>query len=212
MARTGGRRGTVALAVALVAAVPAGTFGLVAVSTYVSGGLAVLLGLALGIGWIVGLVRLVGAGAGCWLAAVGALLWLAALASVYSARDSMILGASGLTTTGRVTATHDRPQGKHPDSTYDVADEHGVPIPNGTVAARLRSHAVGDLLTVRYDPRGVAGARLPENVDLPRDLAGALGVNAFLMAATAGLGVAVVRNGRPRRVPFPRPGGGPRPR
>ncbi|MEU4116899.1 hypothetical protein AB0F71_20685 [Kitasatospora sp. NPDC028055] len=204
MAGTRTRRGTVALAAALVAAVPAGTFGLVAVSTYVGFGAAVLLGLVLGVGWIVGVVRLLGAAAGCWMAAFGALLWLLALASVASARDSLILSTSGETVTARVTAAHDRPQGKRPSSSYDVVDGNGVPIPNGTVAAGLHAHAVGDLLTVRYDPRGVAEARLPENVDLLRDGAAALGVNAALMAGTAGLGVAVVRNGRPRRVPWRR--------
>ncbi|MFD5465436.1 hypothetical protein ACFWIQ_21780 [Kitasatospora sp. NPDC127059] len=200
------RRGTAALTTALVAAVPAGTFGLVAVSTYVGFGSAVLLGLAIGAAWIVGAVRLLGAAAGCWLAAVGAVLWLLALGSVDFARDSVILSTSGVTTTARVTAAHDFPQGKHPDSTYDLVDGNGVPIPHGTVFAGLRSHAVGDRLTVRYDPGGVAEARLPERVDFPRDLAVALGLNAFLMAGTAGLGVAVVRNGRPRRVPWRRGG------
>ncbi|MFF2077637.1 hypothetical protein ACFVXG_23130 [Kitasatospora sp. NPDC058162] len=213
MAGPSSRRGAIALTAALVAAVPAGTVGLVAVSTYVGFGAATLLGLAIGVAWVVGMVRLLGAGAGCWLAAFGALLWLMTLGAVASARDAVILSTSGVTATARVTAAFDHPQGKRPDSTYDLADEHGVPIPNGMVAAGLRSHVVGDRLTVRYDPRGVAEARLPENVDSPRDAAIALGLEAALMAATVGLGVSVVRNGRPRRVPYRRGlviGGGPR--
>ncbi|MFF4816573.1 DUF3592 domain-containing protein [Kitasatospora sp. NPDC001309] len=206
-------RGTVALAGALVAAVPVGTFGLVAVSTYIGFGTASLLGLVVGVAWVVGVVRLLGAALGCWMAAFGAVLWLLALGSVASARDSVILSTSGVTATARVTAVHDRPQGKQPSSSYEVADENGVPIPNGMVSAGLHSHAVGDRLTVRYDPRGVAEARLPENVDFLRDGAVALGLNAVLLAGTAGLGVSVVRNGRPRRVPYRRGlviGGSPR--
>ncbi|MER7671083.1 hypothetical protein ABTY61_21830 [Kitasatospora sp. NPDC096128] len=197
------RRGTIALTTALVAAVPAGTFGLVAVSTYVGFGTATLLGLAIGAAWIVGVVRLLGAAAGCWLAAVGAVLWLMAFGAVLSARDALILHTSGVTATARVTSMRDFPGGKQPRSSYDVVDGQGAPIPQGTVFAGLRSHAVGDLVTVRYDPRGVAEARLAGDVDFPVPAALALGLNALLMAATAGLGVAVVRNGRPRRVPFP---------
>ncbi|MFG3225399.1 hypothetical protein ACGF07_11565 [Kitasatospora sp. NPDC048194] len=195
-----------ALAAALVAAVPVGTFGLVLVSTYVSPGLAWVLGVAVDVAWVAGLVRLLGA-AGCWVAAFGAILWLMALGAVTSARDAMVLDASGVTATAWVSAAHDHPQGRHPDSAYDLVDGRGVPVPGGTVYAGLRSHAVGERLTVRYDPRGVVAARLPDDVDVLAEAALALGLNAAMMAATAGLGVSVVRNGRPRRVPFRRGGG-----
>ncbi|MEV7935619.1 hypothetical protein AB0O82_05690 [Kitasatospora sp. NPDC088264] len=206
MARERSRRGTVALTGALVAAVPVGTFGLVLLSTYVSWGLAWLLGLVVGVAWIVGVVRLVGV-VGCWVAIVSVALWGGALGEVITARDAVVLNATGVTTSARITAAHDHPEAKHPDSTYDLADEWGMPIPNGTVYGGLHSHAVGDRLTVRYDPRGVAAARTPDDIDLSKDLAIAGGLDAVLMAAVGGLGVAVVRNSRPRRVPFSRAGG-----
>ncbi|MFG2842787.1 hypothetical protein ACGF12_06375 [Kitasatospora sp. NPDC048296] len=204
MARTRTRRGTIALTAALVAAVPAGTFGLVLVSTYVGFGAASLLGLAVGIAWITGVVRLLGA-VGCWLAACGAVLWLMALGTVASARDAMILNATGVTTDARITAAYDQPTGKHPSSEYELVDESGSPL--GRVFGGFHSHVVGDRVTVRYDPRGVAATHTPDGIDFAGDLAIALSLNAVLMAAVAGLGVAVVRNGRPRRVPFRRAGG-----
>ncbi|MFI9158653.1 hypothetical protein [Kitasatospora aureofaciens] len=197
------RRGTIALAVALTLAVPAGTFGLVLLNAGVGFGAAWPVGLVLGVGWIVGMVRLLGAAAGCWAAGFGVVLWLMALGSVASARDSVILSTSGATVTARVMAAHDYTQVKHPESTYELVDENGTPIPSGTITAGLHSHAVDDRLTVRYDPRGVATARLPEDIDVPGELAVAFGLNASVMAVTAGLGIAVVFNGRPRRVPFP---------
>ncbi|WBP86508.1 hypothetical protein [Kitasatospora cathayae] len=197
------RRGTIALAVALTLAVPAGTFGLVLLNADAGFGAALPVGLVLGVAWIVGMVRLLGAAAGCWATGFGVVLWLMALGSVASARDSVILSTSGVTVTARVTAAYDYQQGKHPYSGYTLVDENGTPIPNGTVTTGLRSHAVGDRLAVRYDPGGVATARLPEDIDVPGELAVAFGLNAFVMAVTAGLGASVVRNGRPRRVPFP---------
>ncbi|MER8102327.1 hypothetical protein [Kitasatospora sp. NPDC094016] len=207
MVRERSRRGSIALAGALVAAVPVGTFGLVLLSTYVGSGLAWLLGLIVGVAWIVGVVRLVGA-LGCWVAILSVALWGAALGEVIAARDAMILNATGVTTSARIAAAHDHPGAKHPDSTYDLAYEWGMPIPNGRVIAGFHSHAVGDRLTVRYDPRGVAAARTPDDIDFSKDLAIASGLDAVLMAAVGGLGVAVVRNGRPRRVAFSRAGGG----
>ncbi|MFJ8473080.1 hypothetical protein [Kitasatospora sp. NPDC094011] len=205
MVRERTRRGTVALTAALVAAVPAGTFGLVAVSTYVGSGTAWLLGLVIGVGWIVGLVRLLGP-VGCWAAIVSVALWGGALGEVISARDAVILNARGLTVTATVAEVHDHPHDKHPNSTYDLAGELGLPIPNGTVSGSLHAHAVGDRVVVRYDPKGLAAATAPGDIDFSKDLAIAGALDAVLMAAVAGLGVAVVRNGRPRRVPFRRGG------
>ncbi|MFE5582598.1 hypothetical protein [Kitasatospora sp. NPDC056531] len=102
---------------------------------------------------------------------------------------------------------HDHPQDKHPNSTYDLVGELGLPIPNGTVYGGLHAHAVGDRLLIRYDPEGVAAASAPDDIDAAAHLAVAASLDAVLMAITAGLGVAVVRNGRPRRVPFRRAGG-----
>ncbi|MFJ9842331.1 hypothetical protein ACIRYZ_17965 [Kitasatospora sp. NPDC101155] len=205
MARTRSRRGTIALTAALVAAVPTGTFGLVLLSTYVSSGLAWFLGPAIGIAWIVGVIRLVGV-VGCWVAIVSVALWGGALGEVLSARDAVILDSRGITVTARIAAAHDSPHDKHPNSTYDLVGELGLPIPNGTVYGGLHSHAVGDRMLIRYDPEGVAAALAPDGIDLSEHLTIAAALNAALMAAVAGLGVAVVRNGRPRRVPFRRAG------
>ncbi|MFI9319855.1 hypothetical protein ACIGXI_08740 [Kitasatospora aureofaciens] len=197
------RRGTIALAAALVTAVPAGTFGVVAVSTYVGSGTAWLLGLVVGVAWIVGSVRLLGP-VGCWVAIVSVALWGGAIGEVVSARDAVILDARGVTVTARVAEVHDHPQDKHPNSTYDLVGELGLPIPNGTVYGNLHAHAVGDRLLIRYDPEGVAAAAAPGDIDFSKDLAIAGALEAVLMAIVGGLGVAVVRNGRPRRVPFRR--------
>ncbi|MFJ9774118.1 hypothetical protein ACIRVF_23230 [Kitasatospora sp. NPDC101157] len=203
MAGPRSRRGTILLAAALTLAVPAGTFGLVAVSTYAGFGTALLLGLVVGVAWIVGLVRLSGP-VGCWLAIVSVALGGGAIGEAVSARDAVILDARGVTVTARVSAVHDHPQDKHPNSTYDLVGELGLPIPNGTVYGNLHAHAVGDRLLVRYDPEGVAAAAPPDDIDFSKDLAIAGALDAVLMAGVAGLGVAVVRNGRPRRVPFRR--------
>ncbi|MER7843483.1 hypothetical protein ABTZ03_05970 [Kitasatospora sp. NPDC096077] len=204
MARERTRRRTVVLTAALVAAVPAGTFGLVAVSTYVGLGTAWLLGLVIGVAWIVGLVRLLGGPVGCWAAILSVALWGGALGEVISARDAVILNARGLTVTATVAEAHDHPGDKHPNSTYDLVGALGLPIPNGTVYGGLHSHAVGDRVVIRFDPEGVAAATAPGDVDFAKDLTIAAALDAVLMAAVAGLGVAVARNGRPRRVPFRR--------
>jgi hypothetical protein len=203
MAGTRSRRGTIALTTALVAAVPAGTFGLVLLSTYVSWGLAWFLGLGIGIAWLVGVVRLLGV-VGCWVAVVAVALWGGALGEVIAARDAVILNARGITVTARVAQAHDHPHDKHPNSTYDLVGELGLPIPNATVSGGLNSHAVGDPVLIRYDPEGVAAASAPDDIRFARHLTIAAALNAVLMAGAAGLGVAVIRNGRPRRVPFRR--------
>ncbi|MEU6966266.1 hypothetical protein AB0A71_00745 [Kitasatospora aureofaciens] len=203
MAGPKSRRATIGLTAALVTAVPAGTFGVVAVSTYVGFGAALLLGLVVGVAWIVGLVRLLGP-VGCWVAIVSVALGGGAIGEAVSARDAVILDARGVTVTARVAAVHDHPQDKHPNSTYDLVGELGLPIPNGTVYGNLHAHAVGDRVLVRYDPEGVAAATAPDDIDFSQDLAIAAALDAVLMAAVAGLGALVVRNGRPRRVPFRR--------
>ncbi|MFH9350235.1 hypothetical protein [Kitasatospora sp. NPDC017646] len=197
------RRGTITLTAALVVAVPAGTFGLVAVSTYMGFGTALLLGLVVAVAWIIGVVRLLGP-VGCWVAIVSVALWGGALGEAISARDAVILNARGVTVTARVSQVHDHPQDKHPNSTYDLVGELGLPIPNGTVYGSLHAHAVGDRVLVRYDPEGVAAAAAPDDIDFSKDLAIAGALDAVLMAIVGSLGVAVVRNGRPRRVPFRR--------
>ncbi|MFE6056193.1 hypothetical protein ACFQ6N_36060 [Kitasatospora sp. NPDC056446] len=193
MGGVGRYRGTVGL----VLAVPVGTVGLVLTGTYLGGFAAVLFGLVLVVGWTVGMVRLVGRAFGCFVAFFAVALGGATTAAVALARDDVILGLSGVDTTALVTAARDHPEGKHPSSAYDVAGADGVPL--GELVLDLHALAVGDRVTVRYDPWGRAAVHRPGDLSLPRDLAIAAALNAVLMAGVGYLGVqsARQRNGGP---------------
>ncbi|MFJ2190930.1 hypothetical protein ACIOJE_23870 [Kitasatospora sp. NPDC087861] len=171
---------------ALVLAVPVGTCGLVLAGTYLNGLAAAALGLVLVAGWTVGMVRLTGRLFGCFVAFFAVVLGGATTAAVSLARDDVVLGLSGVDTTARVTAERDHPEGKHPSSTYEVAGEDSTAL--GELVLNLHALAVGDRVTVRYDPAGRAAAHRPEDLRLPRDLAIAVGLNAALMLAVGWLG------------------------
>ncbi len=177
--------------VALVAAVPVGTVGLVLAGTYLGGLAAVGLGVLLVVGWTVGVVRLAGRMFGCFVAFFAVALGGATTAAVSQARDDVILGVSGVDATALVTAVRDHPQGKHPSSAYDVTGEGGAPL--GELVLDLRSLAVGDRVTVRYDPGGRAAVHRPQDLSLPRDLGIAAALNAALMAGVGYLGVQAAR-------------------
>ncbi|MFJ3215831.1 hypothetical protein ACIPLC_07930 [Kitasatospora sp. NPDC086801] len=204
MSTTRDRRRGAALTTALALAVPVGTFGLVLVGTYLGGFAALLLGLVLTVAWVVGMVRLLGRWIGCWLALFAVALGGVATAAAHTARDDVILRLSGETATVRVAAETDRPAGKHPFSMYDLAAEDGSPLPGGELSTGLRALAVGDRVTVRFDPAGRANPQRPGDIGFLRDLGIAVGLTAALMLAVGWLGRESARRPQPRPRPRPR--------
>ncbi|MFD7592563.1 hypothetical protein ACFV6D_05950 [Kitasatospora sp. NPDC059812] len=188
MGTTRDRSRATVLSAVLVLGVPVGTFGLVLAGTYLGGGAASLLGLVLVVAWVVGLVRLLGRWVGCWVALFAVLLAGLVTGAVAMARDDVILRLSGETVTARVTGETDRLAGKHPSSMYDLAAEDGTALPGGELSTGLRALAVGDRVTVRFDPAGRADPQRPGDISLPRDLGLAVGLTAALMLAVAWLG------------------------
>ncbi len=189
--------------VGLVLAVPGGTVGLVLAGTYLGAFATFVFGAVLVVGWTVALVRLAGRMLGCFVAVFCLALGGATTAAVSLARDDVILGLSGVDATALVTSARDQPAGKHPSSTYEVAGEGGVRL--GWLTLGLHALAVGDRVTVRYDPGGRAAVHRPEDLALARDLAIAAGLNAVLMAGVGYLGVQATRLRSRTAVGSPRP-------
>ncbi|RKT11130.1 hypothetical protein BX285_5065 [Streptomyces sp. 1114.5] len=179
---------------ALVAAVPVGSVGLVLAGTFLGGSAAFALGVALVVGWTVGMVRLAGRMFGCFVAFFAVAVGATATAAVSHARDDVILDLSGVDTTAVVTAAWDHPEGKHPSSEYDVTSVDGAPL--GVLVQDLHALAVGDRVTVRYDPGRRAAVHRPQDLSLPTDLAIAAALNAALMGGVGYLGVQATRRRR----------------